>query len=142
MRLIRIAEFAGGEQANGGALSTGLGRRVGGEAVKELIDLIFYALAFLIKFIINNKKIKVYKNIGDDLNFDLNFWNIKYLFIFKGVMLKLIAREKVIIIIVNVFLQLYYIINIFDLVAIAFKAKLLFNQNYLISFFVFLRFQR
>ena len=95
--------------------------------MKELIDLIFYALAFLIKFIINNKKIKVYKNIGDDLNFDLNFWNIKYLFIFKGVMLKLIAREKVIIIIVNVFLQLYYIINIFDLVAIAFKAKLLFN---------------
>ena len=101
MRPVRIAEFAGGEQADERVLFIGLGRRVEDEAAKKLINLIFHALIFLIESTVDNKKIKIHKDIKNNLDFNSNFQNMKCLFIFKGVILKFVVRERVIVVIIK-----------------------------------------
>jgi hypothetical protein len=78
-------------------LSTGLGRRVGGEAAKGLADPIFRALALSTGSAVDGKKVGAREDVGDDLDsfLDPNFRNMECLFIFKGVVLKLAAGERV-----------------------------------------------
>ena len=52
-------------------MSTGLGRRVGGEAAKGLTDPIFRALALSIGSAVDSKKVEAREDVKDDPDFDL-----------------------------------------------------------------------
>jgi hypothetical protein len=81
-----IAEFARGKYIGRGVLFIGFGRCIGGKITNGLADLIFA---------VNGKTVKVYKDIGNNLDsLKLNFWNMECFFIFKRVMLNLQLRRE------------------------------------------------
>jgi hypothetical protein len=84
-------------------LSTGFGRRVGGEKAKGLADPIFRALALSIGSAVDGKNVGAREDVGDNLDSFLepNFRNMECLFMFKGLVLKLAAGERVTVVMVK-----------------------------------------
>ena len=97
-------------------MSTGLGRRVGGEAAKGLADPIFCALALSIGSAVDGKNVGAREDVGDDLDsfFDPNFRNMECLFMIKGVVPKLAAGERVTVVMVKALFGRCRIGRVFD----------------------------
>ena len=97
-------------------MSTGLGRRVGGETAKGLADPIFCALALSIGSAVDGKNVGAREDVGDDLDsfFDPNFRNMECLFMIKGVVPKLAAGERVTVVMVKALFGRCRIGRVFD----------------------------